>query len=180
MAICALLALAGCGGSEGSSSGSSGDASALRATTEPPTSRSESAKGASGPAADLAKAQNLVPKKTVPHIATPSGPPPTKRVIVRDIRKGSGAVAHTGDMVTVDFLGVYYSGKKLMSSWERHESFTFELGGGDGVLGWEHALQGMRVGGRRELIVPAQLTSRYLLPSQRRSQIYVIDLRGVE
>lgn len=172
IAMCTVLAGAGCGGSGASPSGSTESSPVAAKTAESRTGSPKSPPKKTEPS-------SLVPKKAEPRIASPQGPPPEKSVIVKDLEKGPGVVAKTGDMLTVDFVGVYYNGKPLMSSWERHASFTFELGGGDGVLGWEKALQGMRVGGRRELILPARLTSRYLAPSERRSQIYVIDLRKV-
>jgi peptidylprolyl isomerase len=157
--ICAATLAVGCGGGE-----------------SPPANSAESsasAKGASRPAP-------LVARKPEPHIVPPKGPPPKKHVISRDLERGTGAVAKTGDMLTIDFVGVYYEGGKLLaSSWKLGEPFTFRLGGGQGNLGWEKTLQGMRVGGRRELILPAHLTSRYARPSEERSQIYVIDLRRV-
>lgn len=175
IALCALLIAAGCGGSGGDSSSGSTEAGADAATET--KQRVSSSKA---PAAKKVEPADLVPQKAEPHIAPPSGPPPKKEVVIRDLEKGTGAVARTGDMLTVEFFAVYYeTGKVVMSSWERGEPFTFRLGGGDGVLGWEKALQGMRVGGRRELIIPRQLTSRYAPPEEERSQIYVIDLRGI-
>ncbi|HSS03949.1 MAG TPA: FKBP-type peptidyl-prolyl cis-trans isomerase [Solirubrobacterales bacterium] len=175
IAICALLVGAGCGGSGGSSNGSV-ETTALAAKKPeqhnlPPPKPLPSKK---------VETIALVPRKAEPHIVLPKGPPPKKEVIVSDLKKGTGAVAKTGDVLTVDFYGVYYgNGKSVISSWESGESATFELGGGQGILGWEKALQGMRVGGRRELVIPSHLTSRYLPPSEERSQIYVIDLRGI-
>lgn len=165
IAICAVLAGAGCGESGGSSKGSS-ETSTLAASEAPPPKK--------------VKAAPLVPRKPEPHIVLPKGPPPQKKVIVKDLEKGTGEVAKTGDVLTVDFYGVYYkSGKSVISSWESGEFATFRLGGGEAILGWEKALQGMRVGGRRELILPKRLTSRYEPPAMEKSQIYVIDLRRI-
>jgi peptidylprolyl isomerase len=170
--VCAVLAVAGCGDSESSSTSSTEAKAPASKEAKAPTP-----KEAKAPAPK--KVKPLVPKRAEPHIALPGGPAPQK-VISRDLKTGAGAIAKTGDMLTIDFLGVYYeTGKLVSSSWERGEPFTFRLGGENGILGWEHALQGMRVGGRRELILPARLTSRYLPLSERTSQIYVIDLRGI-
>jgi peptidylprolyl isomerase len=60
--------------------------------------------------------------------------------------------------LTVDYVGAFYrNGKMFDSSWSRHEPFVFPLGRGEVIEGWERGLIGMRVGGRRELVVPASL-----------------------
>lgn len=121
----------------------------------------------------------LVARKPEPHIKLPKGPPPKKQIVVRDLEEGTGAVAKTGDRLTIDWIGVYYQNGKLVGSTWEDGPFTFWLGRREGERAFSHSLQGMRVGGRRELIVPAHLTSWYQIPSDRRSQIDVVDLRGI-
>jgi peptidylprolyl isomerase len=174
--ICAALIAVGCGQSGNTSSSPVESTGGTTVGAKRPHSGSVSEKPKPhGPP------RNLVARKSEPRIVPPNAPPPKRKVTVRDLKQGTGAVARTGDVLTVDFKGVFYeTGKPLNSSWERGEPFTFRLGGEKGILGWEKSLQGMRVGGRRELIVPARLVSRYLKPPEATSQIYVIDLRALE
>ncbi len=77
---------------------------------------------------------------------------------------GSGAVAATGDTVTVQYTGWFYSatapdhhGQKFDSSYDHGESFSFQLGGGQVIKGWDQGVTGMHVGGKRELLIPSSL-----------------------
>lgn len=71
---------------------------------------------------------------------------------------GAGRTARRGDRVTVHFVGIdYETGREFDSSWERNEPFSFELGAGQIVPGFERGVEGMKVGGRRRLIVPPRL-----------------------
>ena len=84
-------------------------------------------------------------------------PPPTK-LETKDLIVGTGAEAKAGDTVTVNYVGVLYkSGKVFDASWKRNEPFTFTLGKGQVITGWDQGIAGMKVGGRRELIIPAAL-----------------------
>ena len=60
--------------------------------------------------------------------------------------------------MTVNYVGVLYkTGKVFDASWKHNETFSFELGAGEVIRGWEQGVVGMRVGGRRELIIPSKL-----------------------
>ncbi len=84
--------------------------------------------------------------------------PPSKVLVIRDIVRGTGQRAKSGDLLTTNYLGVLYGdGKVFDSSWSRGEPFSFAFGSGDVIPGWERGLVGMRVGGRRELIIPPAL-----------------------
>jgi peptidylprolyl isomerase len=104
-------------------------------------------------------------------ISARSGPPP-RRLIVHDVRKGSGAVMKRGDGILVDWAETAY-GEALKAPPKREgqpERLPF-----DGILeGWEEGLPGMKVGGRRELIVPPSLGD---LPV---TMVYQVDLLAVE
>jgi peptidylprolyl isomerase len=92
-----------------------------------------------------------------PTIAKPTGPPP-KSLVVKDIVKGTGAAATAGKNITVQYVGVAYStGQQFDASWDRGQPLTFPLGAGQVIPGWDKGLVGMRVGGRRELIIPPDL-----------------------
>lgn len=75
----------------------------------------------------------------------------------RDIKVGTGAVATPGKNVTVNYTGWLTNGKKFDSSLDRHQPFTFKLGNGDVIKGWDEGVAGMKVGGKRQLKIPPQL-----------------------
>ncbi|MET9514064.1 FKBP-type peptidyl-prolyl cis-trans isomerase [Streptomyces sp. NPDC002994] len=92
-----------------------------------------------------------------PEVDFPGGEPP-KDLQIRDIWEGDGAVAKAGDNVKVHYVGVAFStGEEFDSSWNRGTPLQFPLGAGRVIAGWDQGVQGMKVGGRRELIIPPQL-----------------------
>jgi len=94
---------------------------------------------------------------TRPEVEVPKGPPP-KRLVVEDIETGSGRKATDGDRVKVHYvLAEYKNGKEVEATWDQGKPFEFELGAGEVIAGWEQGVTGMKVGGRRELVVPSQL-----------------------
>ena len=97
------------------------------------------------------------PLATEPTITVPKGPAP-KTLQTKEIVTGTGTEAQTGDAVTVNYVGALYStGKVFDASWKRKEPFSFTLGKGQVIPGWDEGVAGMKVGGRRELIIPAEL-----------------------
>jgi len=95
--------------------------------------------------------------KVKPVIPRQSGAAP-KVLIVQDVIVGTGAEAKSGDSVTVQYVGVLFAnGKEFDSSWKNGEPFTFDLGTGGVIAGWDQGVEGMKVGGRRRLIIPAEL-----------------------
>jgi peptidylprolyl isomerase len=79
-------------------------------------------------------------------------------LIVNDIVEGKGPEAKTGDTVSMQYVGVLYSdGTEFDASWERGEPFEFTLGAGEVIPGWDQGIPGMKVGGRRELVIPPDL-----------------------
>ena len=94
---------------------------------------------------------------TKPTVEVPTGPAP-KQLVVKDLKTGDGAEAKSGDQVSVQYVGVLYDGgKEFDASWDRGEPFAFQLGGGQVIPGWDQGVEGMKVGGRRELIIPPDL-----------------------
>ncbi len=182
-AVFALLLAAGCGSGSSSSETSSGDSS--EATTgsgkfkipvdgKPPT-RTEKEVEAKWDGKGLLGPQ---PKPIVP-----KGTPP-EELVVQDLIKGKGRSAHKGDEITVQYVGVNYrNGEEFDASWRYGKPFTFELGAGFVVPGWEEGLEGMEVGAQRELIIPPELGYGY-----RRQEgippgstlVFVVDLLKVE
>jgi FKBP-type peptidyl-prolyl cis-trans isomerase len=75
----------------------------------------------------------------------------------QDERIGGGAEARSGSHVAVHYTGTLESGSKFDSSRDRGTPFEFVLGAGSVIQGWDEGLQGMKVGGRRRLVIPASL-----------------------
>jgi peptidylprolyl isomerase len=92
-----------------------------------------------------------------PTVEVPKGPAPDQ-LVVKDLKTGDGAEAKAGDQVSVQYVGVLYDGgKQFDSSWDRGRPFPFQLGSGQVIPGWDQGVEGMKVGGRRELIIPPDL-----------------------
>jgi peptidylprolyl isomerase len=97
------------------------------------------------------------PLSKEPTIAKPTGKAPTT-LVKKDLVTGTGATAAAGDTVTVNYVGALYSnGKVFDSSWSRKQTFTTSLSTGSVIQGWVEGVPGMKVGGRRQLIIPASL-----------------------
>lgn len=115
-----------------------------------------------------------------PELDAPEGPAPELLEIV-DIVVGEGAEATPGATVDVHYLGVEYdSGDEFDSSWSRGQSINFPLT--SLIAGWQQGIPGMKVGGRRRLVVPPQLAYGPAGGGHRLSGqtlIFVIDLLGV-
>jgi len=94
---------------------------------------------------------------TKPTVTVPSGPAPTT-LQKQDLIVGTGAEAAAGKKVSVQYVGVSYStGKQFDASWDRGQPFSFTLGEGDVIKGWDQGVPGMKVGGRRQLVIPPDL-----------------------
>jgi peptidylprolyl isomerase len=94
---------------------------------------------------------------TKPTISKPSGDPP-KKLVVMDVVDGKGRAAKAGDNVVVHYVGALYkTGKQFEASWDSGSPYPFTLGQGNVIAGWDQGLQGMKVGGRRLLIIPPDL-----------------------
>lgn len=92
-----------------------------------------------------------------PEIDFPEGPPPGDLEIT-DLAVGDGAEATAGSTAVVHYVGVAYSsGEEFDASWNRGEPFASPLGAGRVIAGWDQGVVGMKVGGRRKLIVPPDL-----------------------
>jgi FKBP-type peptidyl-prolyl cis-trans isomerase len=76
---------------------------------------------------------------------------------IQDLVVGTGATAATGDTVTVHYVGTLTNGTKFDSSYDRDQPYTFRIGAGQVIAGWDQGVPGMRVGGRRRLTIPPSL-----------------------
>jgi peptidylprolyl isomerase len=160
LALCLALAIAvaGCGGSDDSSSDS--------------TASSGSAES------------GLTDTSKKPKVIVPAGISPDQ-FAYKEIVEGTGAAAKAGDKVSVQYVGVGYDTKKEFdTSWGGTEPFSFSLGAGEVISGWDKGVEGMKVGGRRELVLPADLaygpagSPPNIGPNE--TLIFVIDLLEVE
>ena len=118
-----------------------------------------------------------------PEVDFPGGEPPAD-LQVTDVWEGDGAVAKAGDTVEVHYVGVAYStGEEFDASWNRGAPLQFQLGVGKVIAGWDQGVQGMKVGGRRQLIIPPGLAygergaGRAIAPGE--TLIFVCDLVSV-
>ncbi|WP_432540628.1 FKBP-type peptidyl-prolyl cis-trans isomerase [Kineococcus sp. SYSU DK002] len=96
-------------------------------------------------------------ERTKPEIDFPEGEPPTELVIVDEI-VGDGAEATAGKTVSAHYVGVAFStGEEFDASWNRGTPLDFPVGAGMVIQGWDQGLLGMKVGGRRKLVIPPHL-----------------------
>lgn len=124
------------------------------------------------------------PSRTKPEIDFPGGEPPAE-LVVTDLIVGDGAEAATGDVVSAHYVGVAFStGEEFDSSWNRNEPLDFPVGRGRVIRGWDEGIPGMRVGGRRQLVIPAHLAygdrgaGNVIAPGE--TLIFVVDLVDVK
>jgi peptidylprolyl isomerase len=118
-----------------------------------------------------------------PEIDFYEGPPPADLEIT-DLIVGDGPEAVAGQNVSVHYVGVAHStGEEFDASYNRGSAFQFPLGGGRVIAGWDRGVQGMRVGGRRQLVIPPHLgygdrgAGGAIKPGE--TLIFVVDLLGV-
>jgi FKBP-type peptidyl-prolyl cis-trans isomerase len=164
IAISALaLGLAACGddsdGGGGSNSAIDGDPSTkLPSSLANAANAKDAPKKSTGKKFDAEKLQAVstdVSKK--PKIAKPPATDPPEELQIIDVVDGKGAAAKKGDDVEVQYVGVTFSeGKEFDASWGRPDPFAFKLGEGQVIKGWDEGVKGMKVGGRRQLVIPAE------------------------
>ncbi|WP_406865519.1 FKBP-type peptidyl-prolyl cis-trans isomerase [Streptomyces sp. HUAS MG47] len=118
-----------------------------------------------------------------PEIDFPQGDPPAV-LDITDLTVGEGAEATKGSTVSVHYLGVSFStGEEFDASWNRGQAFNFPLGAGRVIKGWDMGVEGMKVGGRRKLVIPPHLAygDRSPTPAIKPGEtlIFVVDLLAV-
>jgi peptidylprolyl isomerase len=176
--LAALIGVAGAFGLAACSSSPSNDPANSASTT------SGSNAATAGAIAPI-PAQDRSPAGTAgtqPTVTVPSGTPPTK-LESADLIQGSGPAAASGDNVTVQYvLATYSSGKVIQSSWTS-QPFSFTLGQGQVIPGWDKGVVGMKVGGRRELIIPPSLGYGAQSPgpgiAANDTLVFVVDLQKI-
>ncbi|AHH95823.1 FKBP-type peptidyl-prolyl cis-trans isomerase [Kutzneria viridogrisea] len=120
---------------------------------------------------------------TKPEVEPHEGAAPTD-LLVEDITVGEGPEAAPGQLVSVHYVGVAHStGEEFDASWNRQQAFQFPLGAGRVIAGWDRGVAGMKVGGRRKLVIPPHLgygdrgAGGAIKPGE--TLIFVVDLLGV-
>ncbi len=183
-----LLATAACSSSSSPSS-SSPPTTATSATTQGPAAPTTAAGAAFGaavsgiapiPSSDLSPAGTFGSR---PQVKVPSGNAPTQ-LEAWDLIVGTGATAATGSTVNVQYDGYSLTNKsEFDASWNSGQAFSFPLGEGQVIKGWDEGVAGMKVGGRRELIIPPSLAYGSQSPSpsiaSNDTLIFVVDLVSV-
>jgi peptidylprolyl isomerase len=155
------LVAAGCGDDD-SSGGDAGNT-----LTQSQTATQTQTETTPSPSSDTVEAKKVTPSSgeadidTKPKVPKGKGDPPSE-LEAEDLIVGKGARAKAGDTVSVQYVGVLFDdGKQFDSSWqgkkETGQPFQFQIGGGQVIPGWDQGVAGMREGGRRKLIIPAEL-----------------------
>jgi len=178
--VVSIVLAAGCG-SGGSSTITVGNENKADQALVKASAASSTATTPTTPAA-TAKTPTSGPLSKEPTVTPPSGAAPGG-LVVKDLIKGTGAEARLGKSITVNYVGVLYHGGKVFdASWKRGEPATFSLEQGKLIAGWTQGIPGMKVGGRRELVIPAALAygakgSPPSIPANA-PLVFVIDLLG--
>ena len=168
---------AACGSSAPTSSGTTTTTGAASTSTSPPATTAITLVTSGLPA--VSNATNL---KAAPALSAGSPPAPTK-LEAEDLVVGTGTAAADGMTVKVQYLGANYAdGKAFDSSWSRGQPATFPLSGV--IPGFKDAIIGMKIGGRREVVIPPDLgygpqgQPPTIQPNE--TLVFVIDLLGVQ
>ena len=96
-------------------------------------------------------------QRTKPSITIPNEAPPTE-LVIEDIEVGDGAEATNGSRPVMHYVGVSWStGREFDASWNRGDTFDFQLGAGQVIGGWDQGVAGMKIGGSRTLVIPPEM-----------------------
>jgi peptidylprolyl isomerase len=119
-----------------------------------------------------------------PHVYVPAGEAPPAELVIEDIEVGDGDEARPGHDVEVHYAGNAWSTRQQFdASWDRGETFSFRLGAGQVIGGWDQGVAGMKVGGRRRMVIPPDLGygSRGAggVIKANETLVFVVDLLGV-
>jgi peptidylprolyl isomerase len=164
--LLACLLIAACGGGDDKTD----ETAATPAATDPPPGK-----------VTVTGALGAKPKIKV----TPDNPTPPGVLVKKDLHVGKGKPAKAGDTVTVQYVGSLYRNNEVFdNSWDRGQPFPFQLGQGNVIPGWDAGVKGMKVGGRRELVIPpdqaygAQGSPPKIGPNE--TLVFVVDLLKIK
>jgi peptidylprolyl isomerase len=155
--LLAVLALAACGDDSKSSGETAATPAPTEAATEAPTEAAT--EEASGPVEGDAGVKVSGKLGAEPKVTVPDGGTAPTALTYKDLKVGKGAKAKAGQTVDVQYTGVLFKdGTKFDASWDRGgEPFSFALGQGMVIPGWDQGVEGMKKGGRRLLVIPPEL-----------------------
>jgi peptidylprolyl isomerase len=150
LALVLSAGIAACGEDDEPASGGSAESTA---TATPTPTETASTTGVEAIVQGIGK-----DTKSKPEIPAPQGDPPPE-LVIRDIVKGKGPKAKAGDEMSMQYVGISWStGQQFDASWDRGaQPFTFQLGAGMVIPGWDEGIAGLRKGGRRLLIIPPDM-----------------------
>jgi peptidylprolyl isomerase len=187
---CAVLALAaavaGCGSSSTKAAGvqtaPSGGATSATSTAAASSASTSSTVSASATSTTTSSTPLPAALKTKPKVSIPSGPPPSK-LVIKDLVKGTGPAATASSTVNVQYVGVLYKGgKQFDASWNDGSGQPVSLPLSGVIKGWQQGIPGMKIGGRRELIIPPSLgygaTAQSKIPANS-TLVFIIDLHAL-
>jgi peptidylprolyl isomerase len=184
VALAAAVAVAGCGSSSSAAPGVqlAPSAGATAATSTAASSSATTSASASATSTTTSSTPLPAALKTKPKVSIPSGPPPSK-LVVKDLIKGTGPAATASSTVNVQYVGeVYKGGKQFDASWNDGSGQPVSLPLSGVIKGWQQGIPGMKIGGRRELIIPPSLgygaTAQSKIPANS-TLVFVIDLHGI-
>ena len=125
-----------------------------------------------------------MPADEKPHVYVPPGETPPAEMVIEDLEVGDGEEATSGKNVEVHYVGVSWRTRQQFdASWDRGDTFEFRLGGGQVIAGWDEGVAGMKVGGRRRLVLPPEKAygkrgaGGVIGPNE--TLVFVVDLLGV-
>ena len=126
-----------------------------------------------------------MPSDEKPHVYVPPGEAPPTELVTEDLEVGEGAEATSGSKVEVHYVGVSWTTRKQFdASWDRGDAFSFGLGAGQVIKGWDEGVAGMKVGGRRRIVIPPNLgygkqgAGGVIGPNE--TLVFVVDLLAVD
>ena len=119
-----------------------------------------------------------------PNVYVPAGEAPPAELVIEDIEVGAGEEAKAGHTVEVHYVGNAWSTRQQFdASWDRGDTFSFRLGAGQVIPGWDQGVVGMKIGGRRRLVIPPDLgygsrgAGGVIKPNE--TLVFVVDLVGL-
>jgi peptidylprolyl isomerase len=125
-----------------------------------------------------------MPADEKPHVYVPPGEAPPAEMVIEDLEVGDGTEATSGNNVEVHYVGVSWRTRQQFdASWDRGDTFEFRLGAGQVIAGWDEGVAGMKVGGRRRLVLPPDKAygkrgaGGAIGPNE--TLVFVVDLLGV-
>ena len=181
LAAAGALVLAACSSSPSPNTSATSSSTASTTTTSSVPGSSALDAIVPIPAADRSPAGTA---GQAPTVTIPTGPPPTS-LESADLIVGTGRAAAPGDQVTVQYVLATYSAQKVIQSSWTSQPYTFTLGEGQVIPGWDKGVVGMHVGGRRELIIPPSLGYGATVPpgsqgiAPNDTLVFVIDLLSI-